>query len=340
MKRETMWAALGLVMVVGVSGGFGCHVRANGMNGNFHISINGSRDHEVKEKFEKVFKAEKVKTLQVTASAGDIVIEPDEKADEINIKAVKVVSGDKKEKDLKPYLAQLEVTAVLKDDRLVVESKFPEIKNVSGYVNYKITVPKRLALDLNSASGNVTAQGVTGGVQIETASGEIAIKNVGGASGGQIKLHSASGNIKVTDAQADSLFSLEAASGELEAKNIRAVGSVLKVHLVSQSGSVHFSGDAGEFDASAASGEIEADLTSKLTLLSANLHSASGNVQLTLPASVSAKVDASTASGSLNPPQGVPNPEEDTRKLAFSLGSGTAPVHIDTASGDIIIQTR
>jgi DUF4097 and DUF4098 domain-containing protein YvlB len=314
---------------IGALGTSGCAVRA-GVPGMFG-------GNQVKATVQKRFKAEKVNTLRVEATAGDIKIEPaSDGADEILIRATKGVTGNLSAAKLTPLLNKVQVSAALEDSALVVRSRFPQESFPSGtgaYVNYAITVPKRLALDLNSASGDIKVSGVQGGAKIHSASGDVELQEVGGA----LDVTTASGDTSVESARIESL-KLQSASGDVKCEKIQAAGSALKVAIVNQSGDVAFSGDATDLSLETASGEIEAELTAALTLAAITIHSASGGVTLTLPRSVSAKVSVQTSSGDMHAPDGGRDKNEDEHSLHVTLGGGVAPVTIQTASGDITVR--
>ena len=326
------WLAAGALF--SLSSAFGCHVPS--------LRIQIGNGNKAKETFQKQFTAEKVRTLRVLADAGDITVTPTPEGEVIRIKATKIISGKLDRAKLKPYLEKLEVLAALKDGALVVESRFPNdasTQGISAYVTYSITVPKRMALDLHSASGSIKVRGIGGGIQVESASGDVDLKDVGGEPDSKLEVRTASGGIEVKNAKIADLLRLHSASGDVEVARLESLSSRLQADLSSQSGAITFSGDATELEAQTASGDIEATLTDKRPLVSSHLQSASGSVTLTLPRAASAKVETRTASGEVEPPTNI-RAGGEARSLTFTLGEGGAPIRIETASGDITVRTR
>ena len=68
-----------------------------------------------------------------------------------------------------------------------------------------------------------------------------------------------------------------------------------------------------------------------------DVDSMSGDVQLQLPSDVSAKLEASTFSGSIRSDFGSPSSGEDGpgKQLKTTIGSGSAHIHVESFSGDV-----
>ncbi|WP_043640625.1 DUF4097 family beta strand repeat-containing protein [Nonomuraea candida] len=82
-------------------------------------------------------------------------------------------------------------------------------------VNYKIEVPKGLALDLDTGSGNLTLRSLTGDVQVSVGSGDV---DAAGLAGRKLTATAGSGNIELDYTAAPAVATLETGSGDITLK--------------------------------------------------------------------------------------------------------------------------
>lgn len=324
-KKEWRWLAA-LSLLPGLSGLAGCrfdtHVRENGYS----------------ETFEKRFVATRVNTLQIHATGGEIHIQgTNDRLNEILVQATTRVEGAISEKERARIAAQVKTTARLNGAILLVETDYP---HWSGFgksvgVDYTVTLPKRMLLDLASESGGIVVNDVMGGMSVQTASGGIELHHVGGA----FTVRTASGEVSLDAVRAANSLQVSSASGDIRIADCRAISPELAVEAHSESGEIAFSGAAGELTLQTASGDITAELTTKLPLARAQLHSASGNLSLTLPRAANARITAHSISGNLSLSDvGRPSDAEASTQTV-TMGTGSAPVTLETASGNIELKT-
>jgi DUF4097 and DUF4098 domain-containing protein YvlB len=99
---------------------------------------------------------------------------------------------------------------------------YPRNCNCDASVRFEVRVPRSLSLNFNkisTASGNLSASGVTGTLRLSTASGNVTIENVSG----RVDASSASGNVSVREAAGS--VSASSASGDVEAELTRIDGA-------------------------------------------------------------------------------------------------------------------
>jgi hypothetical protein len=149
--------------------------------------------------------------------------------------------------------------------------------------------------------------------RISTASGNIKAENVGG----HIELHTASGNVTV-----------KGVTGEVRA--------------ASASGSVRVRDAAGSVNASTASGNVDVELARLEGTGDMRFSSASGDVSVRLPSSLDARVDMSTASGSIETDFPI-EVKKDRYSSGYSahgqLGGGSRLLKLSSASGDVKLKS-
>ncbi len=196
-------------------------------------------------------------------------------------------------------------------------------------VRYEVSVPAGVRVLMHTMTGDITATGVQGDVEIGNVHGNIRLTNISGlakvetvsgtvtASGltGGARIESTSSNVTITGAEGE--LTVDNTSGRTTLSDIRS--STVRVESVS--GPVRFQGTierSGRYDFS----------------------SHSGAVQLMLPPNVGALLTLSTYSGSIDSAfpmtlqQGNDREEKDVQ---FRLGDGSARISAESFSGDITI---
>ncbi len=175
-------------------------------------------------------------------------------------------------------------------------------------IDYEITAPADVALNLHSGSGDVTTEGVGRFLTASSGSGNVRADGVSG----NVDLQSGSGDITID----------ERTGGDVKART--------------GSGNVHVHGFNGTLTARSGSGDIDADghLTGAATL-----ESGSGNVRLHLGNDAHFNLEASTGSGDIrirypNAPQ---QDDHSRHHMTAPINGGGAPLQIRTGSGNVEI---
>jgi len=170
-------------------------------------------------------------------------------------------------------------------------------------IDYDITAPKSVALNLHSGSGDIEAENIGRFLKAQTGSGNVRAHGIGGPA----ELQTGSGDIDLQ----------QSAAGEVRG----ATGS----------GNIHIHGLDGALTARTGSGDIEADgaITG-----SSRLQSGSGDIRVHIGHEAHFNVDATTGSGSIRI-AGAPNSEHHHVSAPVNGGGPTLEAH--TGSGDIEI---
>ena len=222
------------------------------------------------------------------------------------------------------------------DDDLRVEVVIPERMGRDKpdiEAHLELWVPRGCELDVETVSAPITIEAVDGDVEAAAVSGAVTVtggsasveaESVSGAvtvsgSSGSVEAESVSGAVRLDDV-----------AGEVEATTVSGgievrAGAVRDVELESVSGSIHF-------DGLFSGGALEAE-------------SHSGNVELVLPADISASFEVETFSGQIQNDLGGPQARRVDRyepgmSLEFTAGSGAAQVSVETFSGNIVLKKR
>jgi DUF4097 and DUF4098 domain-containing protein YvlB len=177
-------------------------------------------------------------------------------------------------------------------------------------IDYDITAPAGVALNLHSGSGDVTTDSVGRFLTASTGSGNVRAHGISGPA----DLQSGSGDITLD----------ENGSGDIKART--------------GSGNVHIRGLNGSLTARAGSGDIDAEghLAGP-----ANLSSGSGNVKLHLGPDAHFNLEASTGSGDIRVHYpGAPHQDDSTRHhMTAPVNGGGQPLEVRTGSGNVEISS-
>ncbi len=207
-------------------------------------------------------------------------------------------------------------------------------------VRLELLVPANFAATVGTASGDVSANGLAGALDVRTASGDVNLDGVTAAhvrtaSGGviaratgRLDAGTASGDVQVTAAR-DSI-TLSSQSGDVTVDG--APGGV-RAHTVS--GELTVRGAATRADLATVSGDLEARLQGPLA--NASLTSVSGDVDLRLAGGMGARLSAKTLSGSLECNGSVTLQHHDRNELEATIGGGGTPIRVKTTSGNITV---
>jgi hypothetical protein len=178
-------------------------------------------------------------------------------------------------------------------------------------IDYDVTVPPDVALNLHSGSGNVESDQVGRYLSASSGSGNVRARGVHGLA----DLSSGSGDVELE----------QNGPGDVKAK--------------SGSGNIKVHGFNGGIIARTGSGDVEAD--GKLTA-AANLVSGSGNVVMHLTPDAHFNLEASTGSGDIHIGfPGAPEQGENSRHhLTAPINGGGAPLEVRTGSGNVEIDSH
>lgn len=172
-------------------------------------------------------------------------------------------------------------------------------------IEYDITAPKNVALNLRTGSGDVTVDNLGRFLRVDTGSGSVRAHGIAGSA----DLHTGSGDVELQ----------ENSPGE--------------VRVSTGSGSIRINGLSGVLNARTGSGDIEANGT--ITGPS-KLQSGSGSIRAHVGKDSHLNVDVSTGSGSIRIAGNRP-PDRDRHSFSAPLNGGGATLEAHTGSGDVEI---
>ena len=267
--------------------------------------------------------------------------------DEVSIDAVKRTRGDKSE------LARVQITVDDRAGRVDVRTEYDQNRGDRNRrpdhvsVDYTITVPASVSVDLHSISGTIKVTGVHGSLRGETISGNVTI-------GDAPKLEAAktvSGDVTLTGITSDGDVSASSISGNVRAKGVKARGLDLgiisgdisvsdvtceRLGVKSISGGVEYAGaivKGGRYEINAHSGTVRLLLANPAGF-ELNANSFSGSIRSEWPLTVGG--DAARRDGSSRGRRGA----GDSHSMRATFGDGSATLVVRTFSGNIILAKR
>ncbi|MCU0607537.1 MAG: DUF4097 domain-containing protein, partial [Candidatus Edwardsbacteria bacterium] len=221
----------------------------------------------------------------------------------------------------------------------------PWTKKRHASADYRISLPRTVALDLGTAAGDIEVTGCHAGAKLATASGDVSLSGCRG----DVSVSSASGDIELSDCP-ELKAQVQTASGDI---GLSGCAGSAAVQTVSGDAEIGFDGDlsvtsvSGDVSADVAnarnvvvhstSGDVGLEISSAAPAPQLAMVSISGDVELSLPDGVSAALEAVTTSGDIDCDLELADAERKNRRLAGRLGDGAGRITVTTTSGDISI---
>jgi len=197
-------------------------------------------------------------------------------------------------------------------------------------VDYEITIPRTMAVDLWGFDSDISVDGAQNGVRAETMSGDIDLRDVAG----EVSLRSVEGDI-----------TLVRGSGSLEINCVEGEVSVVdfdgSIFAESIDGDITLSEIASDrVEAKTVDGDVQYDGTIRDDGRY-RLTTHDGDVVVSVPVNANATVSVATFDGEFEADFPVQlKGAEASRKLSFTLGDGSARLELHSFDGDIRLLQR
>ncbi len=197
---------------------------------------------------------------------------------------------------------------------------------VAQSVDYRITIPGTMSVELGGLNLSADLQGVRGSVEVETVNGDVAL--VGGTR--FVSLHSVQGRIVAREVEGE--LQVNAVNGGVEIEDVAG-----PVTVVSVNGPITLRRVASSsVEAQAVNGEISYEGTIRDDGRY-RLTTHAGSVTMGMPEGTNATVSVSTFSGEFDTafPVTLTGVQRGAKRFSFVLGDGSARVELDSFSGSI-----
>jgi hypothetical protein len=208
------------------------------------------------------------------------------------------------------------------DNRLQISSE--GYRGTPGNVEYRITTPSWMALDITGPFSDVDIEGSRGDVKVETVKGDVSLQ--GG--NGTLELSSVEGDVSVAGAKGrmkltsiNQAVTVSKVAGQIEAETVN--GDVVLDDV-----------DLDALDASSVGGNVwfNGDLKERGHY---QLQSHSGNIEVVAADRSNAAITVSTFSGDFSSDFDVMLKGSHKREFQFTLGNGAAQLQLESFSGNI-----
>ena len=192
-------------------------------------------------------------------------------------------------------------------------------------VDFRLTVPAWMGLELSGVYMDVEVSGTRGNVHVETVQGDVTVS--GG--GGFVQLQSVEGEVKLSDASGK--IELSAVNQGVEVKNVQGELTIEGVN-----GDISISGSAAtSIEASTVNGAISFDgELRKDGRYQFSTHS--GDISIGIPERSDVEVSVSTYSGGFDSTFPVSfTKSRRGRTFEFKLGAGSAQLEVESFQGSV-----
>jgi DUF4097 and DUF4098 domain-containing protein YvlB len=343
MRLRLSFIAAGVALAAGATGASAQYVDTHAVRDavrSFTRSYQGrDRGPEQTDRFSGKYKIARDGRVSLSNISGDVAVTGGS-GDEVVVEAIKRTRGDRSR------LADVRIEVSNSSSRVDIRTEYPRYSNTNVSVDYTISVPSGVSIELHSISGGVKVAGVKGAVRAETISGRVLI----GDSPNVELAKTVSGDVSLSGISTDGNLSAGTVSGTITAKGLKArrlefssvSGDVNltdvnapSVHAKSVSGGFEYAGTilkGGEYDVNVHSGTIRFALSNPPGFY-LNADSFSGSIRTDYPVTI-----------------GGPNTRDndDRRRGRMGIGrsvhgingDGSATLTLRTFSGDIVISKR
>jgi DUF4097 and DUF4098 domain-containing protein YvlB len=226
-----------------------------------------------------------------------------------------------------------------KGDTIRIGKEMSSLRNIS--IAYIIQVPHDTEVSATVASGAQTIRGVRGPVKVQAASGAIRVEKIDR----DTQLTSASGSVSAIDVGDD--VQITSASGSVKVSNakgdVRVNAIAGTIQIARPGGRVEADTASGQVDVQGASSNVKAHAVSGRVIVQGDptansyweLKTASGSIQLNVPAAANFHLSAQALSGEIRTDIPIMIEEQGKHSLRARMGNGGARVDVQTVSGEI-----
>ena len=118
-------------------------------------------------------------------------------------------------------LQQVFLTHQVENGRCKIGVAAPQDARDRLTVDYEISVPRQIALEVSTTFGDITAQGARGTLTAKSTSGDVALEETGGGEGGETRVNTASGAVRLShwNTPGGNLV-VETSSGDVDAQEL------------------------------------------------------------------------------------------------------------------------
>lgn len=307
----------------------------SGLKDTIRDAMEGIKDVDIEAEIKRAFGKEKghaeteleVSSEEVTAIAvpssagetGDVTLY---RSDDRTIRVYGAVTSWGSDKEAAQSRAEaVTLAAILEEGIVTLSADTGEGEGLRRVrVDYRIAVPSSISVQIDTVSGDVTAEDVDGYCRMSTISGDVGAYRIGG----DVTIRTNSGDISIEDAPGP--VECDSKSGDVTVEGVRQAAKVSSI-----------SGDIEVEMAEATPGGPVDGETLDVGPIEIELRSISGDIELSTPANAGFRLEVNTTSGAIQCDAPVEAERRSRTQLAGTIGDGAGTVRVATVSGDVEI---
>jgi Toastrack DUF4097 len=237
--------------------------------------------------------------------------------------------------------ADLSQNPPIRQEGSLVHIGSPQFGGGRVSIDYTIEVPANTEVRVTTGSGDLNVGGIAGPVTATTGSGDVQMSEIQGdvhatAGSGDMRMEGIQGSAEVT-----------AGSGDVEMKSVggrvRVKTGSGDITVSSPGNAINLSNGSGDIRVTGASSDLRIRTGSGTLTISGSpsagsyweLHAGSGDVTLNVPPTAAFRFHAHTRMGEIQSHLPMTIVEQSRRELRSVIGQGSARVEVETATGDI-----
>lgn len=312
--------------------------------------VSASYCSEIKKVEEKTFKMDPGGYISVTGDEGFIKINSWDKP-QVHLVMTKRAWG-KSEEEAEQNLKKMEIRIHESNDRLEIELvKVRDGKHYSFWdifdpdtwgehrrspmVDFELTVPREINLNLNNDEGDVTVKSIVGDIEISLDEGDIEISDI---EFNELNLSLDEGDIEgINLNNPDGRLSIEVDEGDINLDDI----NIRRLRIESDEGDIWIKNmSCRSCNISTDEGDVELDISLKENDRY-RVTADEGSVAFYLPRNSDVKLDLETEDGSIRSDFDVRIVKKDDYRICRDrIGSGNALIEVYTDEGTIYLRQR
>ena len=259
---------------------------------------------------EIILSSDEITAVDLKGSAGDVEVVGNGR-DEILILA-KIAATGKDEESAARRAKEVEIKHQITDGVLTIRDSGLDQQITGPYsVDYHLTVPRSVRLQVRVADGDLSVKSIDGGTDVKTFSGDIDCKDCSHG----VAVNTKSGDIK-----------FDGCGGPIEARTLSGDIDLDEI-------------ESNNLTCNSLSGDIRVDIISEVTE-KIEARTLSGDVSVALPSSSKVSIKADTLSGDINCSLPVKEVEKKGHRYSAVLNDPEGMMILSTKSGDIDIEER
>jgi DUF4097 and DUF4098 domain-containing protein YvlB len=273
-----------------------------------------------------------VTALDLKTRNGRIEIHGDAAAADVAIAATKSASG-KTIDEARQFAEQIGINTSRNAASLNIEPSYPDLDSARNYaVDFRITLPPNVRLNLATSNGPVVVASMKGDVDVNTSNGGVDLRGIEG----RVRADTSNGPIVVKNVRGD--LELDTSNGAID---VAASGDKF-IRCTTSNGEVRMTAVRGNSHIRTSNGRIQLQIVELPAAPSIEARSSNGGVTVEVPSSASGRLTMNTGNGRLSTDfedASVRDLQTSRRSLSATLNGGGGTIDLVSSNGSVTFRT-